>query len=100
MDQITEMVEQSKENIAIRYLPREDYEKRKEDLILTLQENLNKLEEKKQEFMDIAEELLASKDKTEKTIECIKKDLVKIHTTIIQTKGYFSLVKNNPFFRE
>ncbi len=98
MDQITEMVEQSKENIAIRYLPREDYEKRKEDLIITLQENLNRLEEKKQEFMDIAEELLASKDKTEKTIEYIKKDLVKIHTSIVQTKGYVSLVKNNPYF--
>jgi hypothetical protein len=100
MDQITEMVEQSKENIVIRYLPSEDYEQRKEKLILALELNLSKLEEKKQEFIDIAEELLESKDKTEKTIECIKKDLVKIHTTIIQTKGYASLARNNPFFRD
>ncbi len=100
MDQITEMVEQSKENIVIRYLPREDYDKRKEKLILALESGLSRLEEKKQEFMDIAEELLKSKDETEKTIEHLKKDLVKIHTSIIQTKGYVTLVRNNPFFRD
>ena len=98
MDQITEILEKSKDNIAIRYLPTEDYEKRKEELILALESNLSKLEEKKQEFMDIAEELLESRDKTTKTIECIKKDLVEIHTNIVQTRGYASLVKNNPFF--
>ena len=98
MDQITEILEESKNNVVIRYLPKEDYEKRKEELIIALESNLSKLEEKKQEFMDIAEELLESREKTEKTIECIKKDLVEIHTTIVQTKGYVSLVKNNPFF--
>ena len=100
MEEIQKILQESKENIAIRYLPKEDYEKRKEDLILTLQENLSKLEEKKQEFMDIAEELLKSKEETEKTIEHLKKDLTKIHTSIIQTKGYVTLVRNNPFFRD
>ena len=100
MDQITEMLKQSKENIAIRYLPRKDYEKRKEDLILTLQENLSKLEDKKQEFMEIAVELLESKEKSEKTLQFIKKDLEKINTTIVQTRGYVSLINNNPLFRD
>ncbi len=100
MEQISEILENRKDNIAIRYLPREDYEKRKEELILVLESNLSKLEEKKQEFMDIAEELLESRDKTEKTIECIKKDLIEIHTKIVQTKGYASLARNNPYFRD
>ena len=73
---------------------------REHNLILTLQENLSKLEDKKQEFMEIAVELLESKEKSEKTLQFIKKDLEKINTTIVQTRGYVSLINNNPFFRD
>ncbi|MBS3127026.1 hypothetical protein J4228_02580 [Candidatus Woesearchaeota archaeon] len=93
IEQINQIIN-SRNNIAITHLPREDVDLREQNLLEALGQKISLLEENRKEYESIRQELLSSMEESKNALFHINVDINNINTMITQIRGYWVHLMN------